>query len=509
MIRIVSRAVLLCCALLSGNLLIAQNSRLENYLRDSLDIVMNHELARWDVPGAAVCVVKGNQVLVAKGYGKRDLEKTAPVDENTLFMIGSNTKAFTATALAMLADEKKCDLGDRVQKWLPGFTMKDPWVAEHLTLTDILCHRIGMETFQGDFTYWTSTLTAGEVLEKFGKMTPAFDFRTRYGYTNAGFATAGACIKAISGMEWGDFVRERLFAPLDMKNTVPYSQQAKNSDNLASPYTKVEGKLTAIDFANIDNLAPAGSIASSVHDMSHWLIAQLNSGKYNGVDVIPPAVIRRTRQPETIVSRVNQPGSHYELYGLGWFLQDYHGKELVSHTGGVNGYVTSVTLIPEEKIGIVVLTNTDANGLFLSMNKVLVDEALDLPYFDYNTRYFIGFQHYDEQGLNEIKGWRDTVAMHLPEALPLKAYAGHYVNEVYGSIDIHEEKGTLVMHFQHHTMTGKLEPLGGNRFMVTYSDPMMGIKALPFTAENGKVKSFVLSVADMVETTTYTFNISD
>lgn len=485
--------------------LLSAQSRLESYLRDSLDVQVERGMTQWDIPAVAVAVVQGDKVIWSKGYGVCDKETKAPVNENTLFMIGSNTKAFTGTAMAMLEADKTWSLNDNVQKWLPGFTMKDPWVASHLNLTDILCHRIGMETFQGDFTYWTSNLSTKEVIEKFGKFTPVYGFRTKWGYTNAGFAIAGECINAASGKSWADFLHQRIFTPLEMTRTLALSSTASKASNMAQPYSRVEGKTTRIPFANIDNLAPAGSIASSANDLSHWLIAQLNNGQYNGKEVIPPAVIRRTRKPESILGRSRSEGEHYQLYGLGWVLMDFHGKELVKHTGGVNGYVTAVTLIPEEKTGIVVLTNTDSNGFFESLNQTLVDAACGLPYTDQNGAALQGYTEYLAGEDELLKKQRDTVAMHLAPSLNLKQYCGKYTNEMYGFVNIEKDGPALKMTFEHHACTAKLESLGNDRFLCSFSDPIMGKKAIPFHISGGKVSGFTLILAAFVEMTTYEF----
>jgi CubicO group peptidase (beta-lactamase class C family) len=177
---------------------VAQNE-VPSFISDSLDSYVERALTNWQIPGVALLVVRNGQVVVQKGYGYLEMDKPEKVDENTLFMIASNTKAFTGTAMCMLETEGKCSLDDRVQKYLPGFTMKDPWVAQHLTLADVMSHRIGMETFQGDFMYWESDLSSDEVIEKFGMLTPMYDFRTKWGYCNAGFLVAGECLEKISG----------------------------------------------------------------------------------------------------------------------------------------------------------------------------------------------------------------------------------------------------------------------------------------------------------------------
>jgi CubicO group peptidase (beta-lactamase class C family) len=269
------------------------------FITDSLDTYVGKALADWQIPGIAVLVVKDGQVVVSKGFGFLEEGKPEQVDENTLFMIASNTKAFTGTAIAMLVQEGKCGLNDRVRDYLPGFTMKDPWVAGQVTLTDVLTHRLGMETFQGDFMYWESDLSSDEVVEKFGLITPAYDFRTKWGYCNAGFLIAGQCMPAICGMSWEDFVRSRIVEPLGMDRTLVMASETIGASNISSAHTFVDGEMKVIPRGLIDNIAPAASMSSSVSDLSHWVIAQLDSGRYNGQEVIPFQAIKMTRIPSS------------------------------------------------------------------------------------------------------------------------------------------------------------------------------------------------------------------
>jgi CubicO group peptidase (beta-lactamase class C family) len=479
---------------------------LEAFLRDSLDNYVAQGMAAWEIPGVSVCVVKNGKVLAEKGYGWREKGKPAPVDNHTLFMIGSNTKAFTGTALAMLEQAGKCSLKDRVQHWLPTFKMKDEWVANHLNLTDIVTHRMGMETFQGDFTYWTTDLTTAEVIEKFGKFAPTHDFRTQWGYTNAGYAIAGECIQAISGQSWADYLRTQIFQPLKMSRTLALSAEISKADNAARPHVRAKNIIVAVPFPMIDNLAPAGSIASSAHDMGLWAMAQLADGQQDGRKVIPAEAIARTREPQSIVGR-GRGNSHYSLYGLGWFLQDYAGKELVSHTGGVNGFVTSVTLVPEENLGVVVLTNTDDNNFYAALNRQIVNAALGLPYTNLSQKSCANAAQMRAEEAEQVQAWRDTIAMRPAAALPLKSFAGRYEHEVYGFLDLREmADASLELTLQHHPgTTAKLECLGGNRFLCTFSDPTLGMKNVVFSIENQRVASLTLRVADFVEFTPYIF----
>lgn len=479
-----------------------------SFITDSLDNYVNRALGNWQIPGAAVLIVKDGKVIVAKGYGVKELGADDKVDENTLFMIGSNTKAFTGTALAILEQEGKLKLDEKVIKYLPDFKMKDPWVAKELNLVDIVTHRMELQTFQGDFMYWTSDLSSDEVIEKFGRIIPKYDFRTKYGYTNAGYAIAGKVIEKVSGMKWEEFIKEKIFLPLNMTRTTALSVNYSNSNNIAKPHTIINGKISVLPFENIDNLAPCGSIGSSINDMSHWIITQLDNGKYKGEVIIPSDVIKRTRKPETIIGRVKHlfNEGHFNLYGLGWGLMDYEGTEIVSHTGGVNGFVTSVTLLPEENLGIVVLTNTDQNSFFQSLKWEIVDAYLNLPYRDYSGFSYQQTLKQNEEKEYQLKSLRDSVSMGLQPELELSEFTGKYENDPYGFAELSITNSILELSLQHHSkLKGKLEYIGNNRFLCTYSDPTYGIKVFPFEIENGKVKSFNLYVDDFIDYQAYKF----
>lgn len=502
------RKILLLTLLFAGVSIYPQNNKAPAFISDSLDAYINRALKNWEVPGVSVAIVKDGKIVVEKGYGYCELGKDSKVDENTLFMIGSNTKAFTATALTMLEAEGKCSLKDPVIKWLPSLSLKDAWITQHLNLTDILCHRLGTETFQGDFTFWNSNLTSEAIVGKYGLLTPPYEFRTKWGYCNTGFTIAGLCIEKISDKSWEETMKERFFVPLEMNRTLALAKELPAATNKAVAHTWQDGKVIRIPYGHFDGLAPAASISSSAHDMSHWLLAQTDSGRYNQTRVIPFSVIRKTRQPQSIIGRSGHPFNHkhYSLYALGWQLEDYEGREIVSHTGGVDGFVTSVTLLPEEKLGIVVLTNTDHNALYEALKWEIIDAYLGLPYRDYSDLYCERVKSNLMEQQREITVWRDSAATKLPALLPLKAFAGKYSNPVYGKIEISTSKDELTLKFEHHPdLRATLQHMGNNRFLCTYSDPMYGIKVFPFTMEGGKVKSFTLTVADFLEFTSYEF----
>jgi CubicO group peptidase (beta-lactamase class C family) len=479
-----------------------------SFIKDSLDNYIHQGLAEWQIPGSAVCIVKDGKVILMKGYGVKELNGKDSINEHTLFMIGSNTKAFTATALAILDAEKKISLNDKVQKWMPEFKVYDPWVTKEAIIRDLLCHRMGMETFQGDFMYWTSDMDVKQVMEKFGRMKPLYGFRSHWGYTNAAFVVAGSLIARITGKQWSEFLKERLFTPLEMNETIALSADLPKAPNKAAAHTMSNGKLVQIPYGLIDNLAPAGSISSSVNDLSHWVLMQLNSGRYNDKTVVPLQAISQTQTPNSILGNggVLFNTGHFALYGLGWFLQEYNGRKIISHTGGVNGFVTSVTLVPEEKLGIIVLTNTDANNFYEALKWDIMDAYMHLPFRNYSKVYKNGQDMENKHTVEMVKKLNDSAAMHLTPDLPLTAYAGQYEHAVYGRMWLTVSGNTLSMRLEHHPhLTAILEPLGGNRFLCTYSDPEFGVKVFPFTVGKGKVLSVTFRVADFVEFTPYEF----
>jgi len=486
----------------------SQSDSIPSFVKDSLDSYVMRALTDWQIPGIAVCIIKNGKIVTMKGYGVKDYDTKEKVDENTLFMIGSNTKAFTATALAMLDADKKLSLDDKVTKWIPEFKLDNKAAGEQAIIRDLLCHRIGFRTFQGDFTYWTSNLTRSEVIEKMSHIKATYPFRTTWGYTNAAFLTAGQIIPKVTGMQWEDFVKTKIFDPLEMKSTLALSKDFPNASNKCSPYTMADGKLVKIPFCLIDNLAPAGSIGSSVNDMSHWVLMQLQNGRYNGNQIVPAAAISQTRTPHSILGNggtlYNE--SHFALYGLGWFLQEYCGRKIVAHTGGVNGFVTSVTLIPEENLGIIVFTNTDQNSFYEALKWEIIDAYFGKPYRNYSKVYLGFFKQQFNQSEKKDQALKDSAALHLKTELSLTAYEGNYFNDVYGNMSVVYENGELRMKFSHHpNMYARLESLGGSRFYATFTDPEFSKAVFPFHVEDGKVKSVTVKVADFVEFNPYEF----
>lgn len=487
----------------------AQRADRSKFIRDSLDLYISRALTNWRVPGIAVFIVKDNKIVLVKGYGIKELGLPNTVDINTLFMIGSNTKAFTATALAMLQANNKLSLDEKVTKYIPEFKLENKFAGQEATVRDLLCHRLGFQTFQGDFTFYNTNLTRAQVIEKLGELKAAYPFRTKWGYTNAAFLTAGEIIPRVTTKPWEVYLKEAIFAPLGMTNTLALTKDLPKSLNRTVPHTLTDGRLAPIPYCQIDGLAPAGAISSSASDMGKWVMALLNNGKVGNRQIIPQAAIMATREPQDIVgSEYHLNGeNNFELYGLGWFIQDYLNHRLIMHEGGVNGYLSSVTLSPQDNLGIVILTNTDQNLLYEALRWEILDAFFGRPYHNYSDAYLKNYKAHTASDQQTERKLRDTVALALKPALPPSSYLGKYTNSFYGSMTVTQgENSDLEMRFEHHpTMFAKLQPLGGNRFFVTFSDPVMGKAIFPFNVQNGRVTGVKVKVADFVERGAYDF----
>jgi CubicO group peptidase (beta-lactamase class C family) len=488
----------------------AQKIDRSSFITDSLDIYINRAVTNWRIPGAAVCIVKDNRIVMMKGFGIKELGLNNKVDESTLFMIGSNSKAFTATAIAMLANDKKLSLDDKVTKYLPDFKLESKPATELVTVRDLLCHRLGFQTFQGDFTFYNSNLSRNDIIGKLGSLKTAYPFRTKWGYTNSAFLTAGEIIPRVSGKPWEVFLKDNIFAPLGMTNTVALTADMPKSLNRTAAHTIVDGRLVAIPYGQLDNMAAAMSICSSISDMSKWVMALLDDGKVGNRQIIPAAAIAATREPQDFVKTIRHLNgeNNFELYGLGWFLQDYSGHRIVMHDGGVNGYVSSVTLVPQDHLGIVILTNTDQNSLYEALRWEIMDSYFKLPYRNYSDAYLSFYKTNQANDQQVDKRLRDSVLLKRPTTLPLNAYTGKYFNDLYGnmSITIGGEQDQLQLRFEHHPkMFATAQPLGGNRFYVVFSDPELGKAVFPFMVTNGKAVGLRVKVADFIEHNSYDF----
>ncbi|MBC8045429.1 MAG: serine hydrolase [Fimbriimonadaceae bacterium] len=378
-----------------------------------------------------------------------------------------------------------------------------------VTIEDILSHRLGFETFQGDFYNWNNNATRKEIIQNIAKNKPAYDFRDTWGYCNAGFITAGEVIHAATDTTWEDFIQYNFFNPLGMNRSSLTHEKIVSDKNACKPYTMFQNKLVRLEYDNLNNIAPCGAINSCTNDLTHWLQLQINSGRYNGKQIFPAEVISETRIPRSIVSDGRSglfTSQHFDLYGLGIGLNDYEGREIIWHTGGADGFVTTVCFIPEEKLGIAVLTNTDANYFFIACLYQIIESYFEVPYRNLSETFYTFYEGNNNAANEQIEAWYKQTAEISSTESELNKYTGKYKDDVYGNMEIKLEEGKLNMYFEHHPqLTGKLQSLGGNNFICTYDPINWGIKEIPFTVENGKVKSVSVTVNDFIDYGIYEF----
>src|SRR5207342_3119795 len=417
---------------------------------------------QFDVPGIAVVIVKDGKVVLERGYGVRELGRDAPVDAHTLFAIASNTKAFTSASLSMLADEGKLSLDDRVIDILPWFRMSDPYVTREMRIRDLLSHRSGLTIGAGDLLYWpTTTYTTEEVAHRLKDVPLGGAFRNQYAYDNILFGVAQLVVEQASGMSYEQFLRTRIFKPLGMDETRFNSDRLEKNDNVATGYAKADFKdLQPAPRMTWGNVSGAGGIYSSVHDLSKWMRMQLAGGVYTDASGKEQRLFSKKRQDGmwSIVTPipVNDPSvpelkpakPNFLGYGEGWQLSDYRGNKLVWHTGGWPGMVSRLTLVPDRKVGVIVLTSQEVGAAFNAVTMQALDDMLDAPKTDWLGAY--AKQVAKSQG-NADEDWQKHLAARKPNAppsLPLAQYAGTYRDPWYGDINITNEGGKLVIRFE-------------------------------------------------------------
>ncbi len=496
------KIIIIGIAVIASFKIVAQPS----FVKDSLDKYIEEGLTYYSIPGLAITIVHNGNVVVQKGYGVTDYTSKQAVDENTLFMIASNSKLFTGTALAQLEYNKKLSLSDKITKYFPNFKLYDATTTQLVTIKDMLGHHLGTKTFQGDFTFWNSTLSRQEIMNRMRYLKPTSDFRASYGYCNSCFLTAGEVIPKVTNMPWEVYVFDSIVMPLQMNNTYTLSAGMQNLQNIAKPHTNnYTGILQEIPFDNIDNLGPAGSMVSNVKDLSNWLLMQLDSGRFNGKQVIQWPVVRKTRDIITPLSSRKNGTTHFNAYGLGVFMNDYYGKQVFSHTGGADGFVTNTCFIPEINLGISILTNNDNQSFFEYLRMQIIDAYVGATYVNRSKENLPQHIADNQENIDKIYGWKQRVKGNKPP-LAIAAFAGEYQNELYGKIKLVAKENHLVAIFPNHrNLTAKIEFMDNDEWLVTFNQVMFGISTTKFVIEEKKVKSLDVKVADFIEYDAYNF----
>ena len=444
-----------------------------------LDAWVERTLETFEVPGAAVAIVKDGQVVLATGYGTRRLGGSEPVDGRTRFGIASNTKAFTATALGLLVEEGKLEWDGRVIDYLPWFRMWDPWVTREITIRDLLVHRSGLGLGQGDLLYWPeSNVTRREIVEAVRYLEPATSFRSAYAYDNILYHAAALVIEQVSGQTWEEFVQARIIEPLGMSDTRVTRASTLEEGNVATPHARVEGVVRPVQPLAATATNAAGGINSTAADMAKWLIVQLDSGRVTvGDRLFAEQTTRELWGPVTPMSTGRWPDAlsplqpQYQAYALGFVIRDYRGHKMVTHTGGLPGYVSRVAMIPDMKLGVAVLTNQEMGAAFESITYHILDHYLEAEPADWITAFDALRARGDSlvaERDRSAAAERDTASR---PSLPLAAYAGTYTDAWYGDIEIAEGAGGLEVQFSRTaSLLGDLEHWQYDTFYVRWRD---------------------------------------
>lgn len=447
--------------------------------RFNFDAAAARVMSTFEVPGMALAVVKDGAVVLARGYGVRRLGEPGAVDSQTLFGIASNTKVFTATAIGLLVEEGKLEWDAPVINYLPGFQMYDPYVTREMTVRDLLVHRSGLGLGAGDLLWWpASTYDRKEIVRRLRFIRPVASFRSAYAYDNVLYLVAGELIEAASGMTWEDFVSARILKRVGMTASNVRHSAAANRGNVAGTHARVDGRVRPIRPMESDNTNPAGGINSNAEDMARWMLVLLSQGQLADGSRLFSA--RTARELATLVTPIPAGDPPQELaplrtnfngYALGLGVHDYRGKKVVTHTGGLPGYVSKVTLLPEVGLGVAVLTNQESGEAFSSLTWQIVDHYLGAPRTDWVEAYLkarMKSEARTEEALKKAVSSRDAAS---GLSLALEKYAGEYSDSWYGDVQVVTENGRLVLRFARTPqLTGDLEPWQHDTFIVKWRD---------------------------------------
>ncbi len=464
-----------------------------------IDDLVARTLKTFDVPGIAVAVVKDGKLVHAKGYGVKSIITKAPVDANTLFGIASNSKAFTTAALAMLVDEGKVKWDDKVTQYIPEFKMYDDYVTKEFTIRDLLTHRSGLGLGAGDLMIWPdgNNFTTQDIINNLQYLKPVSAFRTKYDYDNLLYIVAGEVIHRASGLSWCDFIETRIMKPLEMNHSAASFLRLKDTSNVIMPHVPTDGKLKAIARYKNNVFDPAAGIYSSVNDLSQWVIMQLQSGKYGAEKTAQLFTQKQHTEMWTAQTIMpNKPSapyfSHFKSYGLGWQLTEVKGNFQVSHTGGLDGIVTQVLMLPELNLGIIVLTNQQNGAAFNAISGTIKDSYLGIKSDDY-VALFSQQRKEKEDNADKIADevW-STVENNkkLKIVIDLKKFTGTFKDNWLGDIVLAQKKGKLYFHsMRSPQLTGEMFYYKNNTFAVKWNNRSFLADAyVIFSADNANIK---------------------
>jgi CubicO group peptidase (beta-lactamase class C family) len=457
---------------------------------EKLDAYIADAVVKFDQPGLAVGIVQNGELVWSKGYGKLDLAKPEPVTPNSIFYVASISKAFTACAVGLLVDDGKLDWNDPVVKHMPWFSTPNPYVTQNMMVKDLLCHRSGWITFDGDLLWYGTELSQREILERHAKEPFTYAFRDEFGYSNLMFIAAAQLIEAVSGKTWDAFVTERILQPLNMKRTTVETADLANYTDVALPHVRKGQDPTAaqksMPYQALRGADGATGINSCITDLAKWDAMWANEGKVGDKAFLSPATYT------TITSSHLPMGGRRDGAALGWFLEEFNGNTVITHSGGMPGFILNHAVVPDKDLAVICLGNGESYSVFAITNKIM-DMYLGDGTADPVAELLPRLAKRTER---EAKRRADRVAARVPKTKPSMvptAYAGNYADKIYGEASITEQKGALSLTFApaKELLTGSLAHWHYDTYLWLHNDPFLepGYITFEFDADH-KVTGF-------------------
>jgi CubicO group peptidase (beta-lactamase class C family) len=440
----------------------------------------------FDVPGAAIVIVRGDQVLILKGYGKKSIEKPDPVTPDTLFPLASCTKAFTSTLLAMLVDKGRLKWDDRVRDHLPGFKLHDPNADAMVTIRDLLSHRTGV--MGNDLLWYHAPWNIDHVLSKVDRLPLAYPFRSGFDYNSIMYMAAGRAAAKCGGQPWEKLVKERIAEPLGMKDLRFTTTEIPAGADRATGHQKKKDKLLVMPEYPMTEPNPAGSIHASARDLGAWLKFHLAGGTVNGKRLVSEKNLHETKMPQNIIrlegtALAMNPDTVQLSYALGWVVSDHRGKRVLAHGGLIDGIRVQVTLLPDEKLGFAILNNLHETRMNQAVTNTLIDLYCGLSPRDWNAFFLKIMADAAATRQAAIEARNKTRKSGTRPSLALSAYAGEYTHDVFGKLKVIEMNGRLAIEWSSFKIP--LEHYQYDEFRVT--DGYFEEKLVDFAGEMGLV----------------------
>jgi CubicO group peptidase (beta-lactamase class C family) len=446
--------------------------------------------------GLTVAIVKDSSIIYHKALGFNNVSLKKTTSTNSLFNIASCSKAFTAACIGILVDEGKIKWSDKVIDYFPEFKLSDDYITKELTIEDLLCHRSGLGTFFGDLLWYNTNYTDAEVMKRMQNEPITRRFGIEFGYQNVMFMIAGDIIEKVSGLTWSEFVESRIFKPLGMLQSRPSNDELSESQDIA--FGHLNNKV--LEIYDFNAVKPAASIYSNVDELSLWTMLLLNNGNYKGNQIISEVSLHKIMEPHTIIgasSTQQKHGINFYMYGLGWFIYDYNGRKIVEHSGGMPGYISKVTLIPDSKISIIILNNGNDGFVNNALRGDLMDILVKGKEFDWIGEYEILKVKSDSSRARRARQRNESRVAGTRYSLPLNRYTGTFRDKSYGDAKVTLKDGNLELALlpSKEVFSGSLEHWHYDTFKVVFKDEFLTFGLITFSLDSlGRITGFKIDL---------------